>query len=879
LKERLTRYMVPTVFMQLDEMPQTPNGKTDLKQLPEPQLTLTLTLPETETEIRLHEIASSISKTKDFGTADDLYAVGFTSLTLMKLNARIYEEMGVNLDIILLLNDPTIKNIANEIENNDILDLDDVIELAKNMEYYPLTENLMGIYYECIQSGDIAQYNLPSIIRFDDEIDADRLKDAIIKTIEAYPYLKTRIVAEKGNVMLKRDDSIAIDDIPIVSVDDISDEEIEKENLKLFDLHNDQLFRFKIYKTHSETILFSDVHHIISDGESLDKLFTNIANAYQEREIETETINGYINSLIESENENSERYESSKKFFHDKLTQEVDSTVLTPNLNGNFEEGVLKSISKNINSQLVNEFCSDNRITPNVLFMAVTMLNLNKYTFTDKTLITTIFNGRSNSSYINTQALLVKTLPIVSINDDRNLSIKEYLKSVNDLWMETISHSDYPYTRISDEFGLKPEFFYAYNNIDAEEIEIGDKTYNVKYLNSLEINYKISLEVYETRGSIELLIQYNNQLYSADYIETFLNCIVDVINKLTEEDIEELRISEIELGESKGIPTFVPVEIPFIHRRFEKQVEENPDNVALVASDATLTYGELNRKANRVANALINRGIKANSNVLVMLPRDSNLISTILGILKAGCAFIPIDINYPKGRIDYIFENSQADYLIADGEIENSIDVEELLKEENTSNPQVEIDPDDLAYMIYTSGSTGNPKGVMTTHKNITNLFSESKDSVVYKAYSKMKKTLALSTVSFDAFLLDFMPLTLGLEMVLANDSEIKNIKELVELIKREKPDSLTFTAPSRFKQYLEYDEFAKEVSNFKYIAVGGEMVPQDLIAQLLEYPDLDVYNIYGPTETTVICNAYKLTSAYNLTIGKALHNCITEVR
>lgn len=197
LKEKLTRYMVPTVFMQLDEMPQTPNGKTDLKKLPEPQLRLTLTLPETETEIRLHEIASSISKTKEFGTTDDLYAIGFTSLTLMKLNAKIYDEMGVNLDIIALLNDPTIKNIANEIENNDLLDLESIIELSNDTEYYPLTENQMGIYYECIQSGDVAQYNLPSVIRFSSEIDANRLKEAIIKTIEAYPYLKTRIVLEK----------------------------------------------------------------------------------------------------------------------------------------------------------------------------------------------------------------------------------------------------------------------------------------------------------------------------------------------------------------------------------------------------------------------------------------------------------------------------------------------------------------------------------------------------------------------------------------------------------------------------------------------------------------------------------------------------------
>ena len=709
LKDKLTRYMVPTVFMQLDEMPQTPNGKTDLKKLPEPQLRLTLTLPETETEIRLHEIASSISETKEFGTTDDLYAIGFTSLTLMKLNARIYDEMGVNLDIIALLNDPTIKNIANEIENNDLLDLDSIIELSHNTEYYPLTENQMGIYYECIQSGDVAQYNLPSVIRFGSEIDANRLKEAIIKTIETYPYLKTRIVLEKSKVMLKRDDSIAIEDIPIVSVEDISDDELEKENLKPFDLHNDQLFRFKIYTTPTETILFSDVHHIISDGESLDKLFTNIANAYQGIEIEKEEIDGYINSLIETENENSEKYESSRKFFQDKLSQEIDSTVLTPNLNGNFEDGVLKSVSKNIKPDLISEFCNANKITPNALFMATTILNLNKYTFSDKTLITTIFNGRSNSLYSNTQTLLVKTLPIVSINDDRTLTVKEYLKSINDIWMETISHSDYPYTKISEEFKLKPEFFYAYNNLDAEEIEIDDKVYKVKYLNSLEVNYKISLDVNETKDNLELFIQYNDQLYSEDYIETFLNCIVNVINQLIEADIEKLSIGEIELSEDKGIPTFDPIDNPFLHGRFERQVAEKPDDIALVASDATLTYKQLNEKSNRIANSLIKKGVEPGNNVLVMLPRTSNLIATIIGIFKAGCTFIPIDLEYPAERIKYIYENSEADYIInTDGTTKNTLDINELIKEENVENPNVEITPDDLAYMIYTSGSTGN---------------------------------------------------------------------------------------------------------------------------------------------------------------------------
>ena len=873
LKDRLTKYMVPTAFMQLDEMPQTPNGKTDLKALPQPKLDLENVAPETELEKKLFNIASNIANTDAFGVTDDLYAIGFTSLLLMKFNAIIYEDFGVNLDIMELLNNPTIRNIATSIEGNEEsgIDLNTLIESSKDLTYYPLTSNQLGVYYECAQNPDEAQYNLPAVIRFDNDIDALKLKEAIIKTINAYPYLKTRIVTHDGQLMLKRDDSIEIDDIPIIEIDDITTEEIEKENVERFELQENQLFRAKIYDASKETVLFFDMHHIITDGESLDNLFNNIALAYEGKEIEKEAIDGYVNSMIEKLDEDSEEYIASEKYFHDELTKEVDSTILTPNLNGNDADGKLLSIYRDLNPDLVKEFCSEMRISPNVLFMAGTILTLNKYTFTDKTLITTIFNGRLNPNYFNTQAFLVRTIPILSINEDRNITIRQLLNQMDEIWKDSIKHSNYPYTKIAEEFQLKPEFMYTYNNLDSEKIHINGKIYDVSYLESLETNYKITLDVNESEDNLQLFISYNDQLYTEDYIKSFLNSIVNTLTQFMENDIEKLRINEIELNKDYELPTFTPVENPFIHKRFEKQVIENPDDIALVATDATFTKEEFNKKANRIANALIKKGVKPKSNVLVMLPRTSDLIASMMGIFKAGCAYIPIDLEYPKERINYIFENSQADFIISDKTEGNMLDIKELLQEENDSNPDIEMSPDDLVYMIYTSGSTGNPKGVMISHENICNEINNHK--INYESI------LCITTISFDVAMEDILTsLGNGIKLIFADDRQIKDTPKLIQLINDNKPEVMDLT-PSRLASYLEVDAFCKAISCVKCMVLGGEAFSTKVFETFRKYSDAIVYNSYGPTETTITSNNKIVTDANDITVGVPLHNYVTDVR
>ena len=198
--------MVPTVFMQLDEIPHLPNGKTDLKKLPTPKLDLENVKPENETEEKLFRMVSEMIGSSEFGTTDDLYTLGFTSLTLMKLNSLIYNETNVNIDITSLFNNPTVQSLAYKIDNNieSDIDVDEIIESAKNTEYFPLTSNQLGIYYECMQTEKI-KYTMPVAVRFDNSIEPEKLKKALIDTIEAHPYLKTRIVnTDDGKIMQKR---------------------------------------------------------------------------------------------------------------------------------------------------------------------------------------------------------------------------------------------------------------------------------------------------------------------------------------------------------------------------------------------------------------------------------------------------------------------------------------------------------------------------------------------------------------------------------------------------------------------------------------------------------------------------------------------------
>ena len=303
-----------------------------------------------------------------------------------------------------------------------------------------------------------------------------------------------------------------------------------------------------------------------------------------------------------------------------------------------------------------------------------------------------------------------------------------------------------------------------------------------------------------------------------------------------------------------------------IHFLFEEQAERNPNKVAIIACDRTLTYRELNEEANRIAHSLIERGIGVGDIVAFALPRKSYLISTMLGILKSGAAYLPIDPDYPQDRIEYMLSDSGAKLLISENNIKK------LLQNNSTVNPCVNMSSDNICYCIYTSGSTGKPKGTLLSHAGVANYVDNNNNNVVHKIIkSTYKSIVSVTTVCFDIFVTEsLLPLTNGMEIILADEEQSKSQSELNALLKLTPADVIQ-TTPTKMKTLISNNRNLDYLEQVKAIILGGETLDNSLVEELRRITKAEIFNIYGPTETTVCATNGKIEN--DITIGKPIAN------
>lgn len=304
-----------------------------------------------------------------------------------------------------------------------------------------------------------------------------------------------------------------------------------------------------------------------------------------------------------------------------------------------------------------------------------------------------------------------------------------------------------------------------------------------------------------------------------------------------------------------------------VHQLFEEQVEKTPDKTAVVACDNTLTYKNLNELSNRIANALIKKGVKCGDIIAFALPRESTLIAVMFGILKSGAAYMPVDPDYPKDRISYMLSDSGAKFYITQENLTEYIS-------ENSSNPNIDVSSENYCYCIYTSGSTGKPKGTLLTHRNVSNYVDNNNNNVLHKIIKNdYKRIVSVTTVGFDIFVTEsLLPLTNGLGVLFANEEQAKIQSRLNELILKHSADVIQ-TTPTKMKSLIADTSCLEYLKKLKAIVLGGEALEQSLAQRLMELTDAKLFNIYGPTETTVWSTNAEITDANDITIGKPIAN------
>lgn len=319
-----------------------------------------------------------------------------------------------------------------------------------------------------------------------------------------------------------------------------------------------------------------------------------------------------------------------------------------------------------------------------------------------------------------------------------------------------------------------------------------------------------------------------------------------------------------------------------VTKLFEEQVSLNPHKTAVISGGESLTYTQLNERANRIANSLIEKGAGREKLVGVMLERCCDFYSVRQGILKSGSAFVVAAPDYPDDRVEYIFEDSQAMLVITTSDIAEKrkelfsklkcevLLLDKLLENKNTANPNVEIKEHDLCYCIYTSGSTGKPKGVIIEHINLANFVNPNpKNGELLGFTERGTVVLAMAAMTFDVSIMEeFIPLTNGLTAVIASDEEILNPLMLGELIIKNNVDVMA-TTPTYVSNIVDLPQLKDAISQIKVFDFGAEAFPPALYDKLRSVnPNAYIMNGYGPTEATISCTMKVIDSNSKITIG-----------
>ena len=856
LAETLTEYMVPTAYMQLDEMPLTPNGKINRRALPEPQIELEdIVAPETDVEQQLFDIVAELLGTSNFGVTNNLLSLGLSSLGAMRLSVAIQNKLSEQVTVATIMRAPTIRQIASELSQGDNDADRNIPQLTayERRKLYPLTENQRGVYIDWEMNRDTTQYNIPDLYRFK-EMDAERLAEAVRQAVDAHSYLKTRLVVAEGDVMQERHD----DEEVVISIQTLQEEpdmEFFGQRVHPFDLFNDRLYRIEIYQAPQNVYLFADIHHIVYDGLSSDVFMQSVLAAYDGKPLQPETITAYDFALYEQAMKDTPAYERAQQYFE---TLTASANVLSVQDSDQPDGKEVATLSIPFADEGVQDFCTANGVTVSSFMHAVFAETMSRLTREDDILYLTINNGRSASAdLLNCVGMFVKTLPVVCPTTNKDTTVGDFVKAIHQQLLESYGNDIYPYTQLVAHQKIHAEVIFAYQGGIVEDDSMGGDDVSVAPDTA---KLPIDFSVYPQDNGYKLVVEYNGTRYSAADIKKMGQAFVSMAHnmarggKLCEmalvsfDEVQELlAISRGETLPYDMTQTWIDL--------FKEQVAQRPDQPAVVDAEGSYTYRELDEASDAVARYLIAKDLQPDTFIAIRMDRSRLFMAAALGAHKASVAYVPIDLEYPAERVEYMMEDSEATLTL------DEVAVREAIANGIAGDLRV-ASPENLAYMIYTSGSTGKPKGVMIQHKALLNFVHFIRKEWHLSGDSRIA---CHSNFAFDAAVEDLYPvLTVGGTLYIVPEAARMDIGLLRQYLTDNGITGGCYT--TQLGQLLG----SGEPLDVDYICLGGE--------KMTTTPQTTgrVLNTYGPTEFTVDSTYFEVEKERhydNIPIGRPLYN------
>eukprot|EP00833_Pecoramyces_ruminatium_P004094 jgi/Orpsp1_1/1178126/evm.model.c7180000064162.1 len=941
LNKKIPRYMVPNYYIRINEIPLSSTGKLNRKKLPEPKkedfITEAYVTPVNNIEKIICKMYSDIFNIplNEIGRIHDFYELGGDSLNAIRISSRIEKELNIKIYIKDIMSHSLICDLSKYIESimNDEKNDSNKMEIISkyNRKEFPVTSQQLGVYLDSIKEANSLIYNTPKIYKLNENIDKEKIKKSFLLIFSRQEILRSKYYGKEING--KTEIYGYIDDECSLVFEEYSYEDV-KRFVRPFELDKAPLIRIGFIKNE---YLLIDIHHIICDGVT-NLIIMNELNKYYNNEkvkeleiqysdyainINEKKNNGKLNKQIEIYKEMfSNEYEilnipkRNKMINNNKLNDEIEK-------NNRYEQLIDKATSS-----IINEFIKHHNISKTSLFISIYGYVLSKYSG-QNVIYTSVMNMNRNNHYAENMAgMFVSTLPLLlKYNNEENRFI-EIIKENMETLVNIYNNQDISFAELTESLKLKKmnnSFIFQPNisnqndvNQDKSIFSIFESNEDMKLNllsgieNTLRNNNKskfdITFNFIESENNYKIYIEYNKDLYDSIMIKRILDSYIEVmknISNMANNDIRNIEYIPMEQKERiiKEFNSNVNKEgcEKLYHEEFKKIAKQYSERTAIVFNEEKITYKELDEMSNSLAHYLRSEGVCRNDIIPIICDRSPYYIIGILGISKAGGAFLPIDKDLPDERIQFILGEVNSKIILFSNckevidKLKNNEDNIEYkiynLEKHNYSINNEPINninkPDDLCYSIYTSGTTGKPKGTLISHYNIYNFIRSNKEYSNKNgkkgcfSYDSMMRNinieniLAISNFSFDASLIElFISLIHGLKIILLDDILIENIDLISKCIIENDVEFIQIT-PSRLKLLMENHLFRKSLKQVKCIALGGEALSMELCKNINKISNCKMFNEYGPTECAVSCcfKEIKLNESV-LTIGRPNCNC-----